>query len=148
MYFLETAFEEVAMPTGQMSVRIDDGIRIAGNKAFESIGWAPSQAARAVWACAARNRRNPRKLREMRQLLVAAPAGSGMAKALMDFTETANMKSAYASASAKDAFYIICSEVKRLVREEKGGLSQADAREGSGRCVRCRRYARLPPYAG
>lgn len=44
MYFLETAFEEVAMTTGQMSVRIDDGIRIAGNKAFEGIGWTPSQA--------------------------------------------------------------------------------------------------------
>lgn len=103
---------------------------------------------RAVWACAALNRRNPRKLRELCQLLEDASAGSGMAKALMDFAETANMKSAYASASAKDAFYIICSEVKRLVREEKGGLSQADAREGSGRCVRCHRYARLPPHAG
>ncbi|WP_302963993.1 type II toxin-antitoxin system RelB/DinJ family antitoxin [uncultured Adlercreutzia sp.] len=69
------------MPTGQMNVRIDDDVRIAGNEAFESIGWTPSQAAREVWAYAARNRRNPRKLREMRRLLEEAPVRSGMSKA-------------------------------------------------------------------
>lgn len=57
------------MPTGQMNVRIDDDIRIAGNEAFESIGWTPSQAAREVWAYAARNRRNPRKLKELQRFL-------------------------------------------------------------------------------
>lgn len=70
------------MPTSQMNVRIDDDIRIAGNEAFESIGWTPSQAAREVWAYAARNRRNPRKLREMRRLLEDAPAAPRPSKAM------------------------------------------------------------------
>lgn len=61
------------MPTGQMNVRIDDDIRIEGNAAFESVGWSPSQAAREVWAFAARNRRNPRKLREMRRFFEDEP---------------------------------------------------------------------------
>lgn len=69
------------MPTGQMNVRIDDDIRIAGNEAFESIGWSPSQAAREVWAYAARNRRNPRKLKEMRRLLEDAPVRPSVSKA-------------------------------------------------------------------
>lgn len=70
------------MPTGQMNVRIDDDIRIAGNEAFESIGWSPSQAAREVWAYAARNRRNPRKLKEMRRLFEDAPVAPQPSKAM------------------------------------------------------------------
>lgn len=57
------------MPTSQMNVRIDDDIRIKGNGAFDSVGWSPSQAARELWGFAARNRRNPRKLRELQQFL-------------------------------------------------------------------------------
>ena len=65
--------------------------------------------------------------------------GHEAAKALMDFAEAANMTKAYASVSAKDTFYVICSEVKRLVREEKGSLCQADAlaaRSVAWGCVR------------
>ena len=53
--------------------------------------------------------------------------GHEVAKALMDFADDANMTKAYASVSSKDAFYVICGEMKRLAREEKGSLSQADA---------------------
>ena len=69
------------MPTGQMNVRIDDDIRIAGNEAFESIGWSPSQAVREVWAYAARNRRNPRQLKELRRLFEDAPVRPSVSKA-------------------------------------------------------------------
>ena len=65
--------------------------------------------------------------------------GHGAAKALMDFAEDENMTKAYASVAAKDMFYVICSEMKRLAREEKGGLSQADAlaaRSVAWGCVR------------
>lgn len=57
------------MPTSQMNVRIDNDIRIKGNAAFDSVGWSPSQAARELWSFAARNRRNPRKIRELQQFL-------------------------------------------------------------------------------
>lgn len=57
------------MPTSQMNVRIDDDIRIKGNAAFDCVGWSPSQAARELWGFAARNRRNPRKIRELQRFL-------------------------------------------------------------------------------
>lgn len=65
--------------------------------------------------------------------------GYEAAKALLDFAEVENMTIAYASVSAKDIFYVICGEMKRLAREEKGGLSQADAlaaRSVAWGCVR------------
>lgn len=49
----------------QMNVRIDEQLRVEGNRAFEEVGWSPSQAMRALWGYAARNRYNPRKLREI-----------------------------------------------------------------------------------
>lgn len=63
------------MSTSQMNVRIDDDIRIEGNAAFESVGWSPSQAARALWGYAARNRQRPRKLREMMNSLEESGGG-------------------------------------------------------------------------
>lgn len=57
------------MTMSQMNVRINDAVRIEGNAAFESIGWTPSQAAREVWAYAARNRRSLRKLRELQDFI-------------------------------------------------------------------------------
>lgn len=53
----------------QMNVRIDEQLRVEGNQAFEEVGWSPSQATRALWGYAARNRRNPRKLKEIQSLL-------------------------------------------------------------------------------
>lgn len=53
----------------QMNVRIDDEVRVEGNRAFESIGWTPSQAARELWGYAARNRRSPRRLQALCELL-------------------------------------------------------------------------------
>ena len=47
----------------QMNVRIDEQLRVEGNQAFEEVGWS------ALWGYAARNRRNPRKLKEMQRLL-------------------------------------------------------------------------------
>lgn len=61
------------MPMSQMNVRIDDDIRIEGNLALEEVGWTPSQAARALWSYAARNRQHPRKLREMMSSLEGSP---------------------------------------------------------------------------
>lgn len=57
------------MPLVQMNVRIDDEVRVEGNRAFESIGWSPSQAARELWGYAARNRRSPRRLQALCELL-------------------------------------------------------------------------------
>ncbi len=56
----------------QMSVRIDEQLRVEGNRAFEEVGWSPSQAVCALWGYAARNRHNPRKLREVVDLLEGA----------------------------------------------------------------------------
>lgn len=61
----------------QMNVRIDEQLRAEGNRAFEEVGWSPSQATRALWGYAARNRRNPRKLKEMQSLLEDRPSSAG-----------------------------------------------------------------------
>lgn len=58
----------------QMNVRINEKLRLEGNLALEEIGWSPSRAVRAVWGYAARNRRNPRKLKELQRFLDDAPA--------------------------------------------------------------------------
>ncbi|WP_295997743.1 type II toxin-antitoxin system RelB/DinJ family antitoxin [uncultured Adlercreutzia sp.] len=56
----------------QMNVRMNEKLRIEGNLALEEVGWSPSQATRALWGFAARNRRNPNKLREMQRFLEGA----------------------------------------------------------------------------
>lgn len=56
----------------QMNVRIDEKVRVEGNVALESIGWSPSHAVREMWGYAARNSRNPRKLKEMQRFFEGA----------------------------------------------------------------------------
>lgn len=50
------------MTAGQMNVRIDEELRIAGTDALENIGFSPSRIIRAIWTFAANNKNNPLKL--------------------------------------------------------------------------------------
>ena len=57
------------MPTTQFNVRIDEDDKAAGDEAFASIDYSPSQIVQAVWNYAARNRRNKKALRKLTSLV-------------------------------------------------------------------------------
>ena len=57
------------MATTQFNVRIDEADKAAGDDAFASIDYSPSQIVQAVWGYAARNRRNKKALRELTTLV-------------------------------------------------------------------------------
>ncbi|MEC4175331.1 PIN domain-containing protein [Adlercreutzia sp. R7] len=57
--------------------------------------------------------------------------GSEAARELIAYANEQNYTLAYAATSTKDLFFLAGSELKRLVREEKGELSEEDARSCS-----------------
>ncbi len=57
------------MSTTQFNVRLEEDDKQAGDEAFASIDYTPSQVVQAVWAYAARNRRNKKALRKLASLL-------------------------------------------------------------------------------
>ena len=57
------------MASMQMNVRIDKEDKLAGDEAFESIGYTPSKIVQAVWSYGARNRNNRKRLRALTKLL-------------------------------------------------------------------------------
>ena len=57
------------MALSQMNVRIDDRVRVEGNLALESAGLTPAKAVRGLWGFAARNRRNPARIKQALRFL-------------------------------------------------------------------------------
>ena len=57
------------MSTTQFNVRIDEDDKVAGDEAFASIDYSPSQVVQAVWNYAARNRCNKKALRKLTSLI-------------------------------------------------------------------------------
>ena len=54
--------------------------------------------------------------------------GSAAARELIAYANEQNYTLAYAATSAKDLFFLAGSELKRIVREEEGQLSESNAR--------------------
>ena len=54
--------------------------------------------------------------------------GSAAARELISYANEQNCTLAYAATSSKDLFFLAGSELKRIVREEEGELSEANAR--------------------
>ena len=50
-------------PTQQMNIRIDPALKAEGDSVFESLGWSPSQAVRALYETAVRHRYDAATLR-------------------------------------------------------------------------------------
>ena len=61
------------MTSGQINVRVAEGLRMQGSLALEEAGWNPSRAVRAVWAFAARHKGNPAELRQTLEKLEGSP---------------------------------------------------------------------------
>lgn len=53
----------------QMNVRIERDLKLAGDAAFEEIGYTPTEVVREMWGFAKRNRRNRRVLADMMRSL-------------------------------------------------------------------------------
>lgn len=60
------------MALSQMNVRIDEEVRIQGNRALKSAGLTPARTVRDVWGFAARNRNNPARLKRVFRFLEEA----------------------------------------------------------------------------
>lgn len=73
------------MPQTQMNIRIDERLKVRGDAAFESIGWTPSQAARALWRFAATHEGDRRILKdECEKLAGRGGQGDAAARALVE----------------------------------------------------------------
>lgn len=62
---------------------------------------------------------------------------SAAARALVAYANEHNCTLAYAATSTKDLFFLAGSELKRLVREQKGSLSEKDAKACSEMAWAC-----------
>ena len=62
------------MATTQINVRIDDAVKLAGDQAMSTVGFTPTQAIRALWEFAQRNRHDHRKLATMFDMLTEKDA--------------------------------------------------------------------------
>lgn len=51
------------MALSQMNIRIDDQVRVEGNRALASIGFTPARIIRGLWGFAAKNQNNPARMR-------------------------------------------------------------------------------------
>lgn len=92
----------------QMNVRIDRNLKAAGDRAFDSIGYTPTQVIRAVWEFAARNAAD-------REALL------GMARLLQDPRESARAESEAATRDAEFERWLTCGpDIVRGYARETG----------------------------
>ena len=92
----------------QMNVRIDRNLKAAGDRAFDSIGYTPTQVIRAVWEFAARNAAD-------REALL------GMARLLQDPRESARAENEAAAQDAEFERWLACGpDIVRDYAHETG----------------------------